>query len=67
MDSDIVHYLIELPMVAFTPLAIAAGVDAWTWLLRQRPGSEIPVIGEISAGWLETMSAGKGLFNTSMK
>lgn len=66
MDGDIVHYLVELPMVAFTPLAIAAGVDAWTWLLRQRPCADIAVIGEISAGWLETIRARKGLFSTSM-
>jgi phosphatidylinositol 4-kinase len=67
MDSDIIHYLVELPMAAFTPLAIAAGVDAWTWLLRQRPEAEIALIGEISAGWLETIKAEKGLFSTGMK
>ncbi len=67
MDSDILHYLVELPMTAFTPLAIAAGVDAWTWLLRQRPEAEITVIGEISAGWLETIRARKGMFSDSMK
>jgi phosphatidylinositol 4-kinase len=54
-------------MTAFTPLAIAAGVDAWTWLLRQRPEAQVPIIGEIAAGWLETIRAGKGLFSTSMK
>ena len=67
LDSDIVHYLVELPMIVFTPLAIAAGVDAWTWLLRSRGGSEIAIIGEISAGWLETIRAGKGMFSISMK
>lgn len=67
MDSDIIHYLVELPMAAFTPLAIAAGVDAWTWLLRQRPGAQVAIIGEISAGWLETIRAKKGLFSSSME
>jgi phosphatidylinositol 4-kinase len=66
MDNDIIHYLIELPMAAFSPLSIAAGVDAWTWLLRQRPEAEIAVMGEISAGWLETIRSSKGLFSTSM-
>ncbi|RXK35906.1 phosphatidylinositol 4-kinase [Tremella mesenterica] len=66
IDSDIIHYLVELPMTAFTPLAIAAGVDAWTWLLRQRPEAEVAVIGEIAAGWIETVRAGKGMFSTSM-
>ena len=54
-------------MTAFTPLAIAAGVDAWTWLLRERPESEVAVIGEISAAWLTTIRLEKGLFSTIMK
>nr|XP_018260847.1 phosphatidylinositol 4-kinase [Kwoniella dejecticola CBS 10117]OBR83005.1 phosphatidylinositol 4-kinase [Kwoniella dejecticola CBS 10117] len=66
MDRDILHYLVELPMAAFTPLAIAAGVDAWTWLLRQRPEAEVAIIGAITAGWLHTIRQRKGLFSTSM-
>ncbi|OCF44647.1 phosphatidylinositol 4-kinase [Kwoniella heveanensis CBS 569] len=66
MDRDIIHYLVELPMTAFTPLAIAAGVDAWTWLLRQRPEAEVAIIGAITAGWLHTIRLNRGLFSTSM-
>ncbi|WVO18533.1 hypothetical protein L204_106252 [Cryptococcus depauperatus] len=66
MDRDVLHYLVELPIVAFTPLAIAAGVDAWTWLLRQRPEAEVAVIGAITAGWMETVEAKRGVFNNSM-
>ncbi|KAK8853241.1 hypothetical protein IAR55_003943 [Kwoniella newhampshirensis] len=66
MDRDILHYLVELPMAAFTPLAIAAGVDAWTWLLRQRPEAEVAIMSAISAGWLHTVNTRQGLFNTTM-
>lgn len=66
LDSDIIHYLVELPITSFTPLAIAAGVDAWTWLLRERPESEVAMLGEISAGWIETIRSRKGLFSNSM-
>lgn len=66
MDADILHCIVELPIKTFTPLAIAAGVDAWTWLVRQRPEAESSLMGEISAGWLGTIKAGKGLFSTSM-
>ncbi|OWZ76646.1 phosphatidylinositol 4-kinase [Cryptococcus neoformans Bt85] len=66
MDRDILHYLVELPMVAFTPLAIAAGVDAWTWLLRQRPEAEVAIVGAITAGWMQTIIEKKGFFNNSM-
>lgn len=67
LDADILHCLVELPMAVFTPLAIAAGVDAWTWLVRERPEAEIALMGEISAGWLNTVKEGKGLFSSSMK
>lgn len=67
LDADILHCLVDLPMTVFTPLAIAAGVDAWTWLVRERPEAEIALMGEISAGWLNTVKEGKGLFNSSMK
>ncbi|GMK56681.1 hypothetical protein CspeluHIS016_0305210 [Cutaneotrichosporon spelunceum] len=66
MDADILHCLVELPMAEFTPLAIAAGVDAWTWLVRQRPEAEITLMGEISAGWLSTIREHKGLFSGAM-
>ncbi|BEJ13679.1 hypothetical protein CspHIS471_0308530 [Cutaneotrichosporon sp. HIS471] len=66
MDADILHCLVELPMVVFTPLAIAAGIDAWTWLVRQRPEAEIALMGEISAGWLSTIREHRGLFSSSM-
>lgn len=67
MDIDIIHYIVELPMVAFTPLSVAAGIDAWTWLVRQRPTARVAVIGEVSAGWLATIKAKQGLFSSSME
>ncbi|ODN73286.1 hypothetical protein L202_07835 [Cryptococcus amylolentus CBS 6039] len=66
MDRDLLHYVVELPMTAFTPLAIAAGVDAWTWLLRQRPEAEVAIGGAITAGWTQTIILRKGFFNDSM-
>lgn len=66
VHADILHFVVALPITTFSPLAIAAGVDAWTWLVRQKPEAEIALMGEISAGWLGTIKAGKGLFSTSM-
>jgi phosphatidylinositol 4-kinase len=67
MDSDIMHYLVSLPITIFTPLAIAAGVDAWTWLISERPEAQIALLGEISAGWLSTIRNKKGLFSNNME
>ncbi|KAL1412783.1 Phosphatidylinositol 4-kinase stt4 [Vanrija albida] len=66
LDADILHFLVALPMATFTPLSIAAGVDAWTWLVRQRPDAEVALLGEISNGWLTTVKLGKGMFSTRM-
>jgi len=54
-------------MAVFTPLAITAGVETWTTLLKQRTDAEVTVFGEITAGWLDTIRRNKGLFSTSMK
>jgi phosphatidylinositol 4-kinase len=67
MDYDILHYLVEIPMAAVTPLAIAAGVDAWNSLISQKRQAEVTILSEVSSEWLSTIRAGKGLFSTSMK
>lgn len=54
-------------MTAFTPLAITAGVEVWTAILKQSKEAEVTIFGEITSGWLETIRKNKGLFNTSMK
>jgi phosphatidylinositol 4-kinase len=51
----------------FTPLAITAGVETWTTILKQRSDAEVAIFGEITAGWLDTIRSNKGLFSTSMK
>jgi phosphatidylinositol 4-kinase len=54
-------------MAMFTPLAISAGVETWTKVLKQRVDAEVTIFGEITAGWLDTIRRNKGLFSTSMK
>ena len=67
LDRDLLHYVVALPMTAFTPLAITAGVEVWTAILKQRKDAEVTIFGEITAGWLDTIRKNTGLFNTSMK
>lgn len=66
-DRDLLHYVVALPMAAFTPLAITAGVESWTAILKQRKETEVTIFGEITSGWLDTIRKNKGLFSTSMK
>jgi phosphatidylinositol 4-kinase len=67
LDRDLLHYIVALPMAMFTPLAISAGVETWTKVLKQRVDAEVTIFGEITAGWLDTIRRNKGLFSTSMK
>lgn len=67
IERDILHCLVALPLRTFTALGIAAGVDAWTWLVAERPDVEVALLAEITDGWLWTIQAGRGLFSDSMK
>ena len=66
-SSGLVQELVALPFVAFTPSSIAAGIEAWTWLIGERPDLEISLMIDISEAWAETIKLRKGLFSTSMK
>ncbi|KAG8834446.1 phosphatidylinositol-4- kinase [Serendipita sp. 399] len=66
MHYELLHELVYLPFVAFSPSSIAVGIEAWTWLVGERPDMEIPLITEIDAGWAETIKRGKGIFSASM-
>ncbi|KAJ9110206.1 hypothetical protein QFC20_003058 [Naganishia adeliensis] len=66
IERDILHCLVALPLRTFTALGIAAGVDAWTWLVAERPDVEVALLAEITDGWLWTIQAGRGLFSDSM-
>ncbi|CAG7846286.1 Phosphatidylinositol 4-kinase stt4 Short=PI4-kinase; Short=PtdIns-4-kinase [Serendipita indica DSM 11827] len=63
---ELLHELAHLPFVAFSPSSIAVGVEAWTWLIGERPDMEIALMTEIDAGWAETIKRGKGVFSKSM-
>lgn len=66
IDREILHYLVALPMRSFTALGVAAGVDAWSWLISERPDIEVSLISEISDGWIWTIKARKGLFSEAV-
>lgn len=66
-ESELVQELVALPFVAFTQSSIAAGIEAWTWLIGERPDLEISLMTDISEAWAETIKLRKGLFSPSMK
>ncbi len=67
LDREVLHYLVALPMRSFTALGIAAAVDAWSWLVSERPDVEVALMSEVSDAWLWTIKARKGLFSDTLK
>jgi phosphatidylinositol 4-kinase A len=59
--------LVALPFEVFNPPAIAAGIDAWTWIISEKPEYEISMMMEINSAWLATVRFERGMFSTSQK
>lgn len=67
LDNDILHHLVSIPIRAFSPRSVAAGADAWTWLVSERPSAEMSLLTEVVTQWTWTIETNKGLFSTAMK
>jgi phosphatidylinositol 4-kinase len=66
-DYELMKHLVALPFEVFTPAAIAAGIDVWTWIISEKPEYEIRVMMEINSAWLATVRFERGMFSTSLK
>ncbi|CDO73608.1 hypothetical protein BN946_scf185014.g78 [Trametes cinnabarina] len=64
-DYDLAHYLVALPFEAFTHSSISAGIEAWTWVIAEKPQYEVILMSEIAAGWDTSVKLGKGMFSKS--
>lgn len=62
-DYDLLHYLVAVPFATFTPTAISAGIDAWTWLIGERKDIEISLMLEFNTAWASTIKLKKGMFS----
>ncbi|KAG8217643.1 hypothetical protein J3R82DRAFT_5796 [Butyriboletus roseoflavus] len=62
-EYTLLHYLVTLPFEVFTPSAIAAGIEVWTWVIAEKPVAEVVLISEILAAWFATVSDRKGVFS----
>jgi len=66
-DYELLHYLVSLPFEVFTPSAISAAIEAWTWVIAEKPSMEIGIMSEILSAWSSTISNEKGIFSLSLK
>jgi hypothetical protein len=66
-EYTLLHYLVTLPFEVFTPSAIAAGIEVWTWVIAEKPVAEVVLISEILAAWFATVKDRKGVFSQCLK
>ncbi|ETW86100.1 hypothetical protein HETIRDRAFT_60199 [Heterobasidion irregulare TC 32-1] len=62
-EHSLLHYIVVLPFEVFTPSAISAGVEVWTWVISERPEFEIAVVTEINSAWMASIKQEKGIFS----
>ncbi|KAG2100206.1 uncharacterized protein F5147DRAFT_710970 [Suillus discolor] len=64
-DYTLVHFLVALPFEVFTPSAVAAGIETWTWVIAERPNMEVAIMCEVLTSWFGTVKDRKGVFSAS--
>lgn len=61
------HYIVALPFEAFNPDAISAGIDAWSWVISEKPEYEIALVSRLVSAWNETIKLRRGIFSSSLE
>ena len=59
--------MVALPFEVFTPSAIAAGIETWTWVISERPTFEIAMMAEINTAWMTSIKLARGIFSKTLK
>ncbi|EPS96826.1 hypothetical protein FOMPIDRAFT_1052946 [Fomitopsis schrenkii] len=65
-EYDLLHYLVALPFEAFTPSAVAAGIQAWSWVIAEKPDYEVALMSEIGSAWVSTIRHERGMFSKAL-
>ncbi|KAI9508312.1 hypothetical protein F5148DRAFT_1275830 [Russula earlei] len=65
-DYTLMYYMVALPFEVFTPSAIAAGIETWTWVISERPAFEIAMMAEINTAWMTSIRLERGIFSKTL-
>lgn len=65
-EYDLLHRLVTLPFEVFTPVAVATGIEVWTWVIAEKPSIEVALMSEVLAAWFLTVRERKGVFSQSL-
>lgn len=61
------HHLVAAPFDIFSPSVLSLAIEAWTWVIGERPDIEAAFVSEIVAAWGSTVVRRKGLYSDSIK
>ncbi|THH29581.1 hypothetical protein EUX98_g4604 [Antrodiella citrinella] len=65
-DYDLLHYLVALPFESFSPTAISAGCEVWSWVIAEKAEHEVVLMAEIASAWNNTIKHERGMFSKSL-
>jgi phosphatidylinositol 4-kinase A len=64
---ELLHHLVALPFAAFTSTTVSAGVEAWSWVISEKPEYELILMSELTTSWIKTIKQAQGVFSTNLK
>ncbi|SPO31551.1 related to phosphatidylinositol-4-kinase [Ustilago trichophora] len=65
-DYELLHFIVSIPFLVFTPEAISTACQVWTWVIGARPEVETKIMVELTIGWAMTAKARKGIFSPNL-
>ncbi len=65
-DYELLHFIVSIPFLVFTPEAISTACQVWTWVIGARPEVETKIMVELTIGWAMSARARKGVFSSSL-
>nr|CDI56699.1 related to phosphatidylinositol-4-kinase [Melanopsichium pennsylvanicum 4] len=65
-DYELLHFIVSIPFLVFTPEAISTACQVWTWVIGARPEVETKIMVELTIGWAMTAKARKGIFSSAL-
>ncbi|KAG6336316.1 hypothetical protein ID866_2765 [Astraeus odoratus] len=65
-EYNLLRQFVAIPFEVFTPPAIAAGIEVWTWVIAEKPTIEVALMSEVLAAWFGTVRERKGVFSQSL-
>lgn len=65
-DYELLHFIVSIPFLVFTPESISTACQVWTWIIGARPELETKIMVELTIGWALTAKTRKGIFSPNL-